>query len=122
MLEELVLGDPVHEVAELEEDKVDVGQVISAQIRLLAEELDEGGNFVHDDLRDGRSVASLVAWHRGSALQVVDLSRNHLHLSDLGRSGAEQVIPILVADKLHDRTNVRQARFAINEVRQIGES
>ena len=30
--------------------------------------------------------------------------------------------PILVRDKLHDRTYVSQARFAIDEVGQIGES
>ena len=40
LLEELTFGDPVHEVAELEKDEVDVGQVFAAQILLVSEVVD----------------------------------------------------------------------------------
>ena len=70
LLEELTFGDPVHEIAELEEDEVDVGQVLAAQIWLVSEVGDQRDNFGQKVLRDSRSVAILVARHRSDALEI----------------------------------------------------
>ena len=120
--EEITLSDPVHEVAELEEDEVDVGQVLAAQIGLTAEEGDEGANLVHQSLCDGRSVSLGVAWHSGGALKIRDDLCDHLDLSDLGGAVAKKLRPVLVRDKLHDRARVSQACLAIDKVGQVGES
>ena len=70
LLEELTFGDPVHEVAELEKDEVDVGQVFAAQILLVSEVVDKRDNFSQEVRRDGNSVACLVARHRSDALEI----------------------------------------------------
>ena len=122
LLEELTFGDPVHEIAELEEDEIDIGQVLAAQIWFVSEVVDQWDNFSQEVLRDGHSVACLVARHRSDALQIRHILCDHFNLCDLGRGCAKKMLAIFVRDKLHDRADVGQARLAIDEVGQVRES
>ena len=121
VVEELTLCDPIHEVAELKEDEVDISEILTAEISLFAEEGDQRLNLAQQSLGDCSSIPLSIARHRGGAFQIGDNLSDHLDLPDLRGAAAEKMRAILVCNKLHDRASVSQARLSINEVGQIGE-
>ena len=102
----LTFCDPVHEVAEFKEDKVDVGEVIPAEIRLLSQECDKGSDLLHDTLGDSLAIALGVAGHRGGALEIGDNLSDHLDLGDLSGACPQQLWPVLVRNEFHYRADI----------------
>ena len=70
LFKESTFCNPVHEVAKLKEDEVDIGEVITAQVRLFSQELDERLDLHHDTLSDGLSVTLGVTRHRRGTFQI----------------------------------------------------
>ena len=72
LYKELTFCNPVHEVAKLKEDEVDIGDVIAAQVRLFSQEIDKRSDLCHDTLSDGLSVTLRVTRHRRGTFQIRD--------------------------------------------------
>ena len=70
LFKESTFSNPVHEVAKLKEDEVNIGEVITAQVRLFSQELDERLDLHHDTLSDGLSVTLGVTRHRRGTFKI----------------------------------------------------
>ena len=67
---QLAIGDPAHKVAELKQDKVNVGHVVAHQELLAAEVVRDLPCLRHADSSDRLLISIGVAWHRCGTLKV----------------------------------------------------
>ena len=120
-LSELLLRDPSHEVNQLEEDEVDVGNVIANEELLVTKECNQRFDFFKQVHCDGNPVSCSVARHRYSSLQVSNNSSDHFYLRDFTRCASKQLWTILVCDVFHDGHCFSHFHVSINVVGQVGE-
>ena len=122
LFKKLTFSDKAHDLAEFEEDEVNVGHLVSDKEGLVCQVSRDWLDPFKDESRNSGAVASCVGRHGDGTLEVSNNTRHHLDVSEFFRGSAKKVWAVLRADVPDDRAALAELQVSINEVRQIWES
>ena len=88
LFKQLALSDEAHELAEFEEDEVNVGHLVSDKEGLVCQVSGDWLDLFEDDGRNSGAVASCVGRIGDGTLEVSNDTRHHLDVSEFFRGSA----------------------------------